>query len=180
MDRQGEEPRAEGNGGNDPSDPAAPRFIADVNVGKLAKWLRILGYDASFINPIDDGVLVQIAMREGRIILTKDTHIAERRPATRGQVRVITVEGDLVWDQLRFLAERLSLSYSISLLSRCIECNVVLETVDRVLVEDQVPPHVRATQDRYMICPQCRKVYWPGTHWKRMREVAGEILGETK
>lgn len=155
---------------------AEPRFIADVNVGKLAKWLRILGYDAAFINPIEDDVLVQIGLREGRIILTKDTHIAERRVATRGQVQVVVVQGVRVWDQLHFLAELLGLRYSINLLSRCIECNVPLEAADRSQVKDLVPPYVYGTQQHYMTCPLCGKVYWPGTHWQRMREVAEEVL----
>ena len=156
---------------------AQPRFIADVNVGKLAKWLRILGYDAVYINPIEDDLLVQIGLREGRIVLTKDTHIAERRVATSGRVRVVVVQGVRVWDQLHFLAERLGLRYSINLLSRCIECNVPLESTDRSQVKDLVPPYVYTTQQHYMACPHCGKIYWPGTHWQRMREVAEEVLG---
>ena len=154
-----------------------PRFIADVNVGKLGKWLRILGYDALFINPIDDDVLVQIGVREGRIVLTKDTHIAERRLATSGQVMVVLVQGVWVRDQLQFLAETLGLRYSINVLSRCIECNVPLEPMDRSLVQGRVPPYVYNTQQHYMTCPRCGKIYWPGTHWQRMREVAEEVLG---
>ncbi len=153
-----------------------PRFIADVNVGKLAKWLRILGYDTLFINPIEDGELVEIALREGRVILTRDTHIAERRPAASGEVRVVLVEGDRVLDQLRFVAERLGLHAGAHLFSRCIECNVPLEPIERARVRDRVPPYVYRTQQRYMICPRCGKIYWPGTHWQRMRRMAEEVL----
>jgi len=154
-----------------------PRFIVDVNVGKLAKWLRILGYDTLFINPIDDSVLVDIALREGRIVLTRDTHIAERRVVAAGQVRVIMVQGDRVLDQLRFLVRTLGLRGPFRLLSRCIECNVPLETVPPSLVRDRVPPYVYQTQQRYMICPSCDKIYWAGTHWQRMRQVAGDVAG---
>jgi uncharacterized protein with PIN domain len=153
-------------------------FIADVNVGKLAKWLRILGYDVLFINPIDDALLVQIGMRDGRIVLTKDTHIAERRVATSGQVRVVEVKGVRVWDQIRFLADKLGLRYTLNLLSRCIECNVPLESVDRTEVKGLVPPYVYGAHEQYMVCPHCGKIYWPGTHWQRMRDVAEEVLGE--
>lgn len=149
----------------------------DVNVGKLAKWLRILGYDALFINPIDDGELVEIALREGRVILTKDTHIARRRVATSGQVLVVLVEGDRVLDQLRFLAARLGLAGPFRMFSRCIECNVPLHAIDRAAVQGRVPPYVFRTQERYMACPRCGKIYWPGTHWQRMRETAEETLG---
>lgn len=154
------------------------RFVVDVNVGKLAKWLRILGYDALFINPIDDGELVEIALREGRVILTKDTHIAKRRVVTSGQVRVVLVEGDRVLDQLRFLADELRLAGPLKMFSRCIECNVPLDTIDRTSVQGRVPPYVFRTQERYMACPCCGKIYWPGTHWQRMRETAQRVLQE--
>ncbi len=154
----------------------APRFIVDMNVGKLAKWLRILGYDTLFINPIDDPELVEIALREDRILLTKDTHIAERRVATSGQVKVLIVEGDRVQDQLRFVAEKLHLGEESPLFSRCIECNVPLEPIDRSQVQDRVPPYVYKTQRNFMVCPNCGKIYWPGTHWQRMRRTAKEVM----
>ncbi len=153
-----------------------PRFIVDVNVGKLAKWLRILGYDTLFINPIDDGVLVEIARRENRVVLTRDTRIAERRVVTNGQVQVVVVEGDRVLDQLRFLATEPGLHGPFKMFSRCIECNVPLEAVERSQVRDRVPPYVYRTQKRYMTCPRCGKIYWPETHWQRMRETARELL----
>jgi uncharacterized protein with PIN domain len=150
------------------------KFIVDVNVGKLAKWLRILGYDTLFINPIDDGDLVEIAQREGRIVLTKDTHIPERRVVTSGQVRVVVVEGDQLAEQLPFLLGTLGLHGPFSLFSRCLECNVPLDPIDHSQVENRVPPYVFRTQKNYMICPRCSKIYWPGTHWQRMRKT---VLG---
>ncbi len=152
------------------------RFIADVNVGKLAKWLRILGYDTLFVNPIDDDELVEIALREGRVVLTKDTHIAERHVVMSGQVRVIVVQGDLVEEQIRFLADHLGLRDSVELLTRCIECNALLEPVERSRVEGRVPPYVWKTQERYVTCPRCGKIYWAGTHWHRMHSTAKGLL----
>src|SRR5438270_260925 len=70
------------------------KFIVDNNVGRLAGWLRALGYDTLFINPIEDGLLVEIAQREGRVILTKDTGIMRRRPVAGGRVEALLVEGD--------------------------------------------------------------------------------------
>ncbi len=152
------------------------RFIVDVNVGKLAKWLRILGFDTLFINPIEDGALVQIALRDGRIILTKDTHIAERRAVTSGQVRVVLVEGDRALDQLAFVAKELRLRRPFKMFSRCIDCNVPLQEIDRSSVQDLVPPYVYRTQKRYMTCSLCAKVYWSGTHWQRMRDTVEAVL----
>ena len=157
--------------------PSEPKFIVDINAGKLAKWLRILGYDTLFINPIADDVLVEIGRSQGRIVLTKDTHISERRVVASGQVRVLLVEGDLVPEQLRFVAEKLGLQGPHDMFSRCLECNVPLEPIDRSLVEQSVPPYVFRTQDRYTICPSCHKIYWPGTHWSRMCQTAKEMLG---
>ena len=108
-----------------------PKFIVDVNAGKLAKWLRILGFDTLFINPIDDGVLVEIARQEGRIVLTKDTRIPERRLVASGQVRVLVVKGERVAEQLRFVASELGLREPFDLLSRCLECNVPLSRPTR-------------------------------------------------
>jgi uncharacterized protein len=153
-----------------------PRFIVDVNVGKLAKWLRILGFDTLFINPIDDGVLVEIARQEGRIVLTKDTRIPDRRPVASGQVRVLVVEGDRVSEQLRFVASKLDLREPFELFSRCLECNDLLEPADRSLIEESVPPYVYRTQERYVSCPRCRRIYWRGTHWARMRRTVHEML----
>jgi len=151
------------------------RFIVDVNVGKLAKWLRILGFDTLFINPIDDGDLVDIALREGRVVLTKDTHIAERRLVTSGQVRVLEVEGERVAEQLRFVVDALGLRDRFRPFSRCLEDNLSLQPIERELVRGRVPPYVFRTQERFMVCPRCGRIYWPGTHWQRMREVAGEL-----
>lgn len=159
-----------------PGIPFDPKFIVDVNVGNLAKWLRILGFDTLFLNPIEDGELVEIALREGRVVLTKDTHIAERRVATSGQVQVVIVEGDRVLDQLRFVADRLGLHEPFRMFSRCLECNVPLEPIERFQVRDRVPPYVYQTQERYVICPRCGRIYWPGTHWQRMRETANSIV----
>ncbi len=154
------------------------RFIADVNVGKLAKWLRILGYDTLFINPIDDDQLVEIGRQEGRVVLTKDTHISERRVVTSGQVRVVIVQGDHVAEQIRFLADHLGLRDSVDMLTRCIECNAPLEPIERSRVEGAVPPYVWKTQDRYVTCPRCGKIYWAGTHWDRMHRTAKQVLGD--
>lgn len=158
--------------------PSEPRFVADVNVGKLAKWLRILGYDTVFINPIDDARLVEIGLTDGRIVLTRDTHIRERRPVASGLVRLVLVQGDRVADQIRFLTAYLGLRHSVEMLTRCIECNVPLAPVERSDVEGRVPPYVWKTQERYVICPRCGKIYWAGTHWDRMRRTARQLLDE--
>ncbi len=154
------------------------KFIVDNNVGKLAKWLRVLGYDALFINPIADDVLVEIAHREGRVVLTKDTQIARRRLATSGEVRVLYVEGITLREQLAQVVRDLHLDPSSWRFSRCLECNEPLIPQTRADAQGRVPAFVFQTQTQYMGCPRCGRLYWRGTHWSRMKNEI-ERLQET-
>ncbi len=146
------------------------RFIADVNVGKLAKWLRAMGCDTLFINPVDDDELVRVALRDGRVLLTRDEGIAERRVVREGRVRVLLVRGNRVWDQLRQVMAELSLDWNAESFSLCLQCNQPLDPVSKEEVRSVVPPYVYQTHTRFTRCPCCQKVYWPGTHWERMRQ----------
>ena len=141
-----------------------PRFLVDINVGRLAKWLRIMGYDAILPRDYDDGELVRIALREGRIILTKDRGIAQRRVVTTGQLTAVLIQHDDLKNQARQVIETLPLE-GPERFSRCIRCNQLLEEMPRELVGDQVPPYVLATQQEFMACPSCGRIYWRGTHW---------------
>ncbi len=154
-----------------------PRFIVDTNVGRLAKWLRLMGYDALFINPIDDKGLVDIALAEGRVLLTKDSQILKRRVATSGRLKALLIQGDEAEAQLRQVVETLKLDYQFSPFSRCLECNKPLMPRDREEVKNLVPPYVFRNQTHYMQCPSCHRIYWRGTHWQRMKREL-ERLGE--
>ena len=144
------------------------RFLADSNVGRLARWLRVLGYDAAFEPRLSDGLLVFRALREGRVLLTRDVELTRRRLITTGQVEAVLLTGDQVQDQLRQVRQELDLDDGAAM-SRCLECNVPLQPRDPAAVAHRVPPYVRATQRRFSECPPCARVYWPGTHWERMR-----------
>ena len=144
------------------------RFLADSNVGRLARWLRVLGYDAAFEPRLSDGLLVFRALREGRVLLTRDVELTRRRLITTGRVRAVLLAHDQVQDQLHQVRRELDLDDE-SALSRCLECNVPLEPRAPAAVANRVPPYVRATQERFSECPRCARVYWPGTHWERMR-----------
>jgi uncharacterized protein with PIN domain len=143
------------------------RFIADVNVGKLAKWLRIMGYDTLFFKDIDDGELVEMALAENRVLLTRDTDILKRRVVASGRVQAILIADDRAKNQLSQVIDTLNLKTD-SCFSRCIECNQLLEDRAKRDVEKLVPSYVFKTQLLYMQCPSCDKVYWRGTHWDRM------------
>ena len=147
-----------------------PRFLADCNVGRLARWLRALGYDAVYHARIDDSALVREAAAEDRVLLTRDRDLTKRRVIQTGVVRAILIKDDDVRMQLHqvFTALELDLAHS---LTRCIECNSELESRVPAMVAERVPPYVRRTQSRYSECPECGRIYWAGTHWQRMREV---------
>jgi uncharacterized protein with PIN domain len=149
--------------------PQTMKFIVDNNVGRLAVWLRALGYDALFINPIEDDDLIEIARREGRIILTKDTGILRRRIVTRGEVQALYVQGDDWRGQLAQVVRELHLDADPGF-TRCIACNTPPETRTREEARSHVPPYVYRTQQDFQSCPTCGRYYWKGTHWDRMRE----------
>ena len=153
---------------------AQPRFIVDINVGRLAKWLRAMGYDAVLLPQADDAELVRVALREERIVLTRDSRLMERRVVRTGQIQALLVRGDDVESQLRQVIRAYQLDGANSF-SRCIRCNLPLEDIDREAVRGLVPPYVFETQTEFMRCPACSRVYWKGTHWANMRRDMEEL-----
>lgn len=146
------------------------KFIVDTNVGKLAKWLRIMGYDTLFFNGSNDSRMVAIALAEGRVILTKDTQIMKRGVITRGQLKAILIQSDQPEQQMQQVVDSLHLDCQFKPFSVCLECNQPLVEKDKEQVKDLVPPFVFKTQNQFMECPSCHRIYWRGTHWQRMRE----------
>jgi len=162
----------------DPPMDSSPKFIVDNNVGRLAKWLRVLGFDTLFINPIADEDLLAIARREDRIIVTKDTAFLRRREVMEGRLRVVFVRSNDRLGQLREVVEALKLPAPERWFSRCLACNSTLHPVAKTEVAHRVPPYVHATQEDFRRCPSCGRVYWPGTHWERMRaELQTVVVG---
>ena len=151
-----------------------PTFLVDVNAGRLAKWLRILGYDTLFIPDADDDELLRVAIREGRVILTRDSRLMERRLVTTGQLAALFIRDDDLRSQLRQVVQAFALD-GPDLLSRCIRCNTPLEPIGKEAVAERAPPYVYATQNEFMECPTCRRVYWQGTHWANMRRDLAEL-----
>jgi uncharacterized protein with PIN domain len=154
------------------------KFIVDSNVGRLARWLRIAGFDTVFVNDLDDNRLVRLALSEGRVLLTKDTQILKRRVAATGRLKVILIESEEVKQQLRQVLKTLNLVSQIRPFTLCLECNQPLMTKAKEEVKDLVPPYVFQTQTQYMQCPACQRVYWRGTHWQRMSRELGRIASE--
>ena len=147
----------------------SPRFVVDVNVGRLAKWLRALGYDVLAIPNADDNALVRVALAEGRILLTRDGGLVRRRLVSRGVLKAVLIRSDDYLMQLRQVVEQLRLDADRPF-TRCLECNQPLQEVPRHQVQDRVPSYVFQTQEEFKACSACGRVYWRGTHWARMKE----------
>lgn len=145
---------------NQPEDP--PRLLADVMLGSLAKWLRILGFDTAYDNQISDDRIVLRCVQEDRIALTRDTRLVQRRLLRK---RHLLIRSEAIAEQVSEVLEFLDCSpESIRLLSRCLECNSELVTVSPAEIAGEVPPYVKQTQDDFKRCPSCKKVFWRGTH----------------
>jgi uncharacterized protein with PIN domain len=143
-------------------------FIVDHNVGKLVRWLRMLGYDSVFFNGPDDGEMVKQALAEGRIILTRDTGITKRRVVKNGEIKVTLLESENPHEQMSQILSSFDINSAIRPFTRCLECNRPLESRAREDLANRIPPYVYRTQSRYVECPGCHRIYWKGTHWQAM------------
>ena len=141
------------------------RFAVDCMLGRLATWLRLLGYDATYHRDANAPSLLRHARAEGRIVLTRNRRLAR----TRTNVPVHLVDSDQFRDQLRGIVIRFGLDPRAYLLTRCCRCNQRLEVVAPALITEGVPAYVRRTQPRFVRCPGCHRVYWPATHDERIR-----------
>lgn len=149
------------------------RFIADVMLGRLATWLRLLGCDVEYFREISDEDLVERASLGGRVILTRDLELTRRRKA-RGNH--LFVRGDSYKDQLRQVVEHFSIDPFARILTRCLRCNEPLTGIDRSEARDKVPPFVYETQRDFRSCGGCGRVYWRGTHRFEAIRLAREML----
>ncbi len=152
------------------------KFIVDHNVGKLAKWLRIMGYNAVLFTEKDDGLMVKTALAQNRVILTKDTQIMRRRVVTSGRLKVILIAHSDPKAQLRQIVDALNLDYQFRPFSLCLECNEVLIEKSKDQVQELVPPYVFKTRSKFVECPSCHRIYWQGTHWEAMNRELKRLM----
>jgi uncharacterized protein with PIN domain len=147
------------------------RFVADAHLGGLAHLLRMTGFDTLYDNHFRDEAIEAAAAREGRIVLTRDRELLKRRAVTHGcYVRALRSA-----DQLREVFARLDLARSARPFTLCLACNLPLHAIDKALVLDRLPPSVRERYERFTTCDQCRRVFWEGSHWQRMRALVDEL-----
>lgn len=159
-----------------PSSRTAPhpmRFLVDRTLGRLARLLRLLGYDTAWERAAGPAALLARAETEDRLLLTRDTLLVERRAVHRGRVRALLVRGDTLPEQVEQLRAEIGLQRVGP--PRCLVCNSPLEEVGLEQVRDRVPPYVAGTQQCFTHCPVCDRVTWPATHWQDMERRLAEL-----
>ena|SRR5436190_1517519 len=137
-----------------------PRFLADRMLGKLARWLRILGYDTAYLPQLSPAGVMREGRRQQRLILTRDTRLLRRKDAPP----FIFVQSDHFREQLQQIVDTLHLDPLRALLTRCLECNQTLTEVTKAEVRERVPEYVWQTQSEFRRCPECHRLYWGATH----------------
>jgi uncharacterized protein len=140
------------------------KFIADIMVGKLARYLRMAGNDVLYINNIRDDEILKIAKSEERIVLTRDSLMLLRRPFTNNLIKSVFIKDDEIIKQLKQIKNELGIPLKPNLL-RCLECNTELLKTQKENLKDKIPPYVYKTQKDFLHCPKCDKYYWRGTHY---------------
>lgn len=154
--------------------PDRPRFIADAHLGGLARLLRLAGFDTLYDNGIQDRDLVALAHDQGRVVLSRDVELLKRREVGHGcYVHALKPEA-----QFREIVARLDLAGGARPFSLCLSCNAPLRPVAKARVLERLPERVRERHERFATCPVCGRVFWEGSHWRRMTAVLARALGQ--
>lgn len=135
--------------------------MLDYMLGKLARWLRLLGYDSLYLKLNDDSTLTYIALRENRVLLTRDRQLIKRKIIKEGKVRALLIKSNNVEGQIK----EVNKVFELKLQPRafCPFCNVRLASVLPEEVFSRVPPYVYLTQEAFLACSSCQRIFWPGT-----------------
>ena len=149
------------------------RFVLDVHLGKLARRLRLLGFDSRYANDASDDLLVEVSVTDRRILLTRDLALLKRRAVTHGYF----VRSTAARDQVREVVRRFQLVTSIDPFTRCLACNGSLERVAMAEVADRMHPMTRLPYDSYRRCTACHKPYWHGAHHRQLERLVAEARG---
>ena len=146
------------------------KFAADRMLGRLARWLRVIGQDVIYGRHLSGYGLIHAARAENRLILTRDRGLKLKQPP-----KYIFIASDDYREQLRQVIRECGLRVGAARFTRCLTCNSVLQAKPKDSVETLVPPYVYATQEKFFWCPECRRVYWPATHHQKMLEELKKI-----
>jgi hypothetical protein len=152
--------------------PREPRFILDAHLGRLAAYLRLLGFDTLYRNDSADGELARHSSEEGRILLTRDPGLLKRSIVTHGYWIRATAPAE----QLVEVVRRFDLHDRVAPFRRCLRCNSLLEPIAKKQVIERLPPRTRTVFEEFWICRSCDQVYWKGSHYERMSQLVHRTL----
>ena len=147
------------------------RFLLTKELGRFVRWLRILGFDTEYFKEGSASSLIIEALRSGRIIITRN----HRLPRSRG-IQIIVIEAEKIKEQVSEAFKVLNIKPNPdAMFTRCILCNEKLKEIEKEKVKDKVPEYVFKTQEDFITCPKCKRIYWQGTHWGDVTKTLKEI-----
>lgn len=147
------------------------KFILDVHLGKLARYLRLFGFDSEYDEDLKDNVIISRSVSEKRIILTRDKMLLKNRRVTHGYF----VRATSPAKQAEEVVRKFDLASQMKIFTRCMECNVPVEDVAKEQVAGNLPERTRLYFDKFWICPRCKRIYWEGSHYDRMKEFVRQL-----
>lgn len=147
------------------------KFLLSKELGRLAKWLRILGYDSAYYKEDKPASLIIQALRDNRIILTRNHRLAQA-----SGVRIVLLKAEQIKEQIAEVLKELKIRPEPGkMFSRCTVCNIELEAADKDRIKERIPEYVFKTQNDFFTCPECKRIYWQGTHWGNVTKTLNEI-----
>lgn len=149
-----------------------PGFVADSNLGRLARYLRLLGMDCLYSNSYDDGTIARIASEERRTVLTRDRQLLQRKLITHGYF----VRNTDPQKQLVAVLARFDLRRQVKPFSRCTRCNGELGITEKNLILDQLEPKTKKYYEHFLRCDNCGQIYWKGSHHQQASAFISDIL----
>ena len=152
------------------------KFIADINLGNIVKYMRVLGFDLYYDPFLSNREIIELSKRENRIILTKSRKLLNFKEVSHG----IFIRPGTTGEQIRQIIDYLDIKDNIKPFSRCLRCNTLLNMVPKEQILDRIPPKTKQYCDEYVQCPSCDRIYWKGTHFIHMEKVVRQILDQAE
>ena len=157
-----------------PESSRPPLFLLDTNLGRLARYLRLLGFDCLYRNDYDDDTVAKIASEQQRTVLTRDRTLLQRKIIIYGYF----VRASLPKIQTREVLKRFDLYALLKPLTRCTHCNGQLVEIDKQKIEHRLEPLTKQHYDRFLVCSACDQIYWEGSHCMRVKRLVDEFYEE--
>jgi hypothetical protein len=152
------------------------KFIADINLGDIVKYMRVLGLDLYYDPLLSTREIIEISKRENRVILTKSRKLLKFKDVSHG----IFIRPGTTTEQIRRIIYYLDIKDKIKPFSRCLRCNTLLDIVLKEKILDRIPSKTKEFCDEYLQCQSCDKIYWKGTHFINMKKVVRQILDQAE